>query len=90
MQEVDGIEPSQLLMGKKRQIITVCESIVEDNYLEPIYGLLSRLSYDEWCTRSCEKPEIRQVFYDPERLRSLAFTKAEIEFAGKENFVKWC
>ena len=52
MQEVDGIQDPEYLMDKKQEIQKKCELIFEENYLEPIYGMVSKLPFEEWSIRS--------------------------------------
>lgn len=91
MKEVDGIiTPAECRDSHSRKIISSCDGILEYNYLDPIYEMKSKLAYEEWCTLSCQKPEICKVFYYPEKLRSLAFTRAGVDFEGKDKFLSWC
>ena len=64
MQEVDGITPMDI-SAKKKAIKDECEGILEWNYLTPIYGNYSRLSYDEWKKKSNKKKYISKVWYQP-------------------------
>ena len=89
MQEVDGIQDPEYLMDKQEEIQKKSELIFEENYLEPIYGMVSRLPFEEWSIRSSQRQEIGQVFYEPERLRWLTFTRLGMEFSDKDKFVKW-
>ena len=76
-------------MDKQEEIQKKSELIFEENYLEPIYGMVSRLPFEEWSIRSSQRQEIGQVFYEPERLRWLTFTRLGMEFSDKDKFVKW-
>ena len=66
------------------------ESIVEDCYLDPIFGTSSKLAYENWVENSSDKPEIAKIFYKVNNLRNLVFTKAGISFAESEQFAKLC
>ena len=52
MQEVDGEQDPEYLVDKQEDIQKKSELIFEENYLEPIYGLVSRLPFEEWSIRS--------------------------------------
>ena len=52
MQEVDGVQDPEYLMDKQEEIQKKSELIFEENYLEPIYGMVSRLPFEEWSIRS--------------------------------------
>ena len=55
MQEVDGIQDPEYLMDKQEEIQKKSELIFEENYLEPIYGMVSRLPFEEWSIRSSQR-----------------------------------
>ena len=55
MQEVDGIQDPEYLMDKQQDIQKKSELIFEENYLEPIYGMVSRLPFEEWSIRSSQR-----------------------------------
>ena len=56
MQEVDGISPeylSGLVDADKLQAIeTDCEDMLENNYLESLYGNISTMDHTDWMTKS--------------------------------------
>ena len=78
------------LEEKQADIKDVYEAIRETNYLDPIYGSDSKLTYEAWRERSSEKKEISKVFYEPQNLRALTFTRANIDFPESANFAKFC
>ena len=78
------------LEEKQADIKDVCETIREVNYLDPLYNTDSKLSYDVWRERSSEKKDIAGVFYEPQNLRALTFTRAAIDFPEAADFAKFC
>ena len=78
------------LEEKEQDIDYSCDEIREDNYLDPLYGDESKLSYEDWQARSRDKPEIAKVFYEAQNLRSLVFLKSGVEFPEKADFTKFC
>ena len=47
MLEVDHVAPSEV-QGKAQDIDGTAESILDDYYLDPIYGSNSKLAFDQW------------------------------------------
>ncbi len=87
MQEVDELHPMDL-EDKVDEIDYAMDPIRDINYIEPLYGNQSRLSYQEFVAQSESKKNINQVWYQPNVLRNLVFTKVElpIEEAEKKSF----
>ena len=84
MFEVDHIAPSEV-QGKAKEINGTAESIIDDNYLDPIFDHNSKLHYEAWIEEN-KKPQIAKVFYQVNNFRNLIFTKAGISFAESEEF----
>ena len=84
MFEVDRVAPSEV-QGKVKEIDGTAESIIDENYLDPIFDHNSKLQYEEWVEES-KKPQITKVFYEVNNLRNLIFTKAGISFAESQQF----
>ena len=89
MQEVDETHPMDL-EEREEDMVSTYEEILEVNYLDPLYGDESKISYAVWCERTADKPEVFEIFYQPEKLRSLTFLKAGIEFPEKAKFIEFC
>lgn len=64
MQEVDETHPMDL-EEKQQDINYSIDDILEENYLDPLYGDESKLTYEVWRERSSQKKEIARVFYEP-------------------------
>ena len=64
MQEVDETHPMDL-EEKQQDINDSIDDILEENYLDPLYGDESKLTYEVWRERSSQKKEIARVFYEP-------------------------
>ena len=78
------------LEEKQDDIKGVFETIRETNYLDPLYNTDSKLSYEVWRERSSDKKDIARVFYQPQNLRALTFTHANIDFPESADFAKFC
>ena len=89
MQEVDGTHPMDI-EDKADDIDYAHDDLIEFNYLEQLYGTLSKLNYDEWMRESSKKKAISQIWYEPQRLRMLVFTKAGVEVPETEDFKSFC
>ena len=64
MQEVDETHPMDL-EEKQQDINDSIDDILEENYLDPLYGDESKLTYEVWRERSSQKKEVARVFYEP-------------------------
>ena len=64
MQEVDETHPMDL-EEKQRDINDSVDDILEENYLDPLYGDESKLTYEVWQERSSSKKDVARVFYEP-------------------------
>ena len=64
MQEVDETHPMDL-EEKQQDINYSIDDILEENYLDPLYGDESKLTYEVWRERSSQKKEVARVFYEP-------------------------
>ena len=82
IKDIDGVE--KLAKDQEQLIEDVIEDLRELNYLEPIYGTESRLSFVDWNYRTKKLKNISQVWYSANYLRMLAFTRAEIDFPEKQ------
>ena len=65
-------------------------NLKELNYVDPLYGLISRLNYLDWCKKTKENKNIAEVWYNPKNLRMLTFTRAGIDFAEQTAFKAFC
>ena len=88
MQDVDETHPMDL-EEKQSDINYAIDDILEENYLDPLYGDDSKLTYEAWQDRSSTLKEIAKVFYEPQNLRALVFTRANVEFPESADFVKF-
>ena len=41
------------------------DDIVELNYLDPLYGNQSRLTYDQWVEKTTRVKRVSEIFYKP-------------------------
>jgi len=64
IQDLDGDHPMDL-EDKAEEIDYATDELLEENYLEPIYGTASRLSYEEWKAASLKVKSICEVWYVP-------------------------
>ena len=64
MQEVDETHPMDL-EEKQQDINDSIDDILEENYLDPLYGDESKLTYEVWRERSSQKKDVARVFYEP-------------------------
>ena len=53
------------LEEKQRDINDSVDDILEENYLDPLYGDESKLTYEVWQERSSSKKDVARVFYEP-------------------------
>ena len=83
IQDVDGIHPMDL-EDKEDEIDYIIDDMLEWNYLEPIYELKSAITYEEWVETSAKQRCIYDVWYNPQNLRALTFTRAGIEMPEVE------
>ena len=47
MLEVDHIAPEEV-QGKEREISGTCTSILEENFLDPVYDFKAKLAFEVW------------------------------------------
>ena len=78
MQDLDEVHPMDL-EDKADDIDYSIEDIHELNYLDPLYGSSSRMSYQEWISQSESTKAISKIWYEPENLRQLVFFRAGIK-----------
>ena len=64
MQEVDETHPMDL-EEKQQDINDSIDDILEENYLDPLYGDESKLTYEVWRERSSQKKDVARGFYEP-------------------------
>ena len=88
MQEVDGTHPMDL-EDKQQDINDLIDDILEEKYLDPLYGDDSKLTYEEWLERSSNENGVARVFYEPQNLRALVFTRASVDFQESAEFEKF-
>ena len=84
MFEVDRVTQSEL-QGKDKDINGTLDSIIDENYLDALFGHHSKLTYEAWIEES-SKPQIAKVFYAVNNLRNLVFAKAGISHGESEKF----
>jgi hypothetical protein len=53
------------LEDKVDEIDYATDDMLEQHYLEPLYGTLSRLPYEEWRDKSTKTKAISEVWYVP-------------------------
>ena len=63
MQEVDGEHPMDL-EDKADEISYTLEDLLNDNYLDPLFGHASRKSYEEWVSESGRNRNISGIWYE--------------------------
>ena len=68
MFEVDHVAPSEV-QGKAKEIDGTAESIIDDNYLDPIFDHNSKLTYEAWVEAN-KKPQIAKVFFQVNNFRN--------------------
>lgn len=83
MQEIDELHPMDI-EDKADEIDYAMDEIREVNYLDPLYGDMSRMTYEEFVNASDAKKSISGIWYDPNMLRNLVFTKVELPIEDKE------
>ena len=91
MQEIDNVHPMDL-EDSAEEIDYTIDDIVDLNYLDPLYGDRSRLTYEEWIERSIAAKRVSEVFYRPQNMRMLVLTRADIKAApaDADDFTKVC
>ncbi len=91
MQEVDSVHPMDLEESAEEIDYTI-DDIVDLNYLDPLYGDRSRLTYEEWIEHTQKAGRVSQVFYNAQNMRMLVFTRADIKAkpADTDSFTKLC
>ena len=62
MQEVDNVHPMDLEESAEEIDYTI-DDIVDLNYLDPLYGDRSRLTYEEWVENSVKARRVSDLFY---------------------------
>ena len=67
------------LEDKVDEIDYATDDMLEEHYLEPLYGTLSRLTYEEWRDQSTKTKAISEVWYVPQNLRMFIFNKVGIQ-----------
>ena len=77
MAEVDGTHAMDL-EEKENDIDYSVEEMVDLNYLDPLYGNKSKMSYEEWLDASERMKQISSIWYDPQTIRMLTFHRAGI------------
>ena len=77
MEEVDEEHPMGM-EDKAEDIDYQCEALIEDFYLDPVFGDNSRLEYLEF-VKAHRPGKVHNVWFDPQALRMLTFHKAELE-----------
>ena len=91
MKEVDGINTDDLVDDIKLEAIGGdCEDMLEANYLEPLYGTISRMSHVNWMSNSWKTKAIAKVWYEPQNLRLLAFTRVGVASEEVTAFELFC
>ena len=92
MQEVDNLHPMDLEESAEEIDYTI-DDIVDLNYLDPLYGDRSRLTYEEWVEHTVKARRVSDLFYNAQNMRMLVFTRADIKAAlpaDAEEFTKVC
>ena len=59
--------------------------IIENNFLEPIFGVDSRLSYDEFVNKVCLSKAFNKLFFKPQNLRMLVMHKLNVTDVAKDH-----
>uniref|UniRef100_A0A7S3I0M2 Uncharacterized protein n=1 Tax=Favella ehrenbergii TaxID=182087 RepID=A0A7S3I0M2_9SPIT len=77
MADVDDTHAMDL-EDKESDIDYAVEEMVELNYLDPLYGSNSKMSYMEWLEKSECVKQISQIWYTPQTVRMLTFHRAGI------------
>ena len=57
-----------------------CEYISEINYVEAMFGVNAKLTYEDWTEKSNQIERVYKIFYEAQNLRSLVFTRVGIPF----------
>lgn len=78
MQEVD-LDPIEEL-AEADEIEYAVDDIFEWNYIDPLFRNDSKLSYEDWITRTKEVKQVSLIWYYPQQLRSLAFARVSASF----------
>ena len=97
MAEVDGTHAMDL-EDKENDIDYSVEETVDLNYLDPLYGTKSKMSYEEWLDATERCKAVNKVWFDPQTIRMLTFFRAGIsaedgvgaDQADFEDFQKLC
>ena len=74
--QVEGIHPMD--MDAQEEIDYTIDDMLDQNYLDPIFGSLPKISLDKWKENSRAMQGISQIWYDAEKLRTLCFVRAGI------------
>ena len=77
MAEVDQ-STAMDLEDRQEEIDYALEDTIELNYLNPLYGNISKMSYEEWINASEKAENINLVWYDPQAVRMLTLHRAGI------------
>jgi len=97
MAEVDGTHAMDL-EDKENDIDYSVEDTVDLNYLDPLYGTKSKMSYEEWLDVTERTKAVNKVWFDPQAVRMLTFHRAGItaedgvgaDKADFDNFASLC
>ena len=66
------------------------DELEEYNYLDLLFGQKSTLDFDVFVIESKRKKAISEIWYKPQMLRNLIFTKLEHETEETDEFLKFC
>ena len=58
--------------------------------MEPLYGDDSRISFEDWSSRSSKLKNIAQVWYVPQYLRLLTFARSGVRSHEIDSFKFFC
>ena len=75
--DIDGIHPMDL-EDKKGDLDDNLESFVEDVYLEFVFGVSSRLTYQEFLDKSVKSREVSDLWYKAANLRAFILSKIDV------------
>ena len=73
------------LEDKDGEVQEFLGDIIENNFLEPIFGVDSRLSYDEFVSKVCESKAFHKLFFKPQNLRMLIMHKLNIRDVAQDH-----
>ena len=76
------------LEEKQQEISDSIDEIIQENYLEPLYGVKAVLTNEEWQKGSISN-NVARVFYKPQNLRARVFTRAIVDSAESAEFTKF-